>query len=273
MMNVEPRMKILVIGVGKAGENAIASMNQEELAGVECSVAAGESREEIVNRLDWTDLIFLVTGLEEKTEAASVIAEVAKELGILTIVVATFPQETEGEKSRAFVETNVENLTKVADAIVLIPANGHSGSGVNAESAGKPGDPAIQNIIQSVTDTLLKQGLINLDLADVAFVLRNVGVIRYGFGESAGGKKRAREAAEMALSYPYYQKSVNGTCKLLVNITADESLGLDEAQEALDVLCDAFACDRDENCQWGVIYDEGMEGKLRITFLAGYSNS
>ncbi|MDR1832963.1 MAG: cell division protein FtsZ [Fusobacteriaceae bacterium] len=310
MLQESKPVKIMVIGVGGGGGNAINDMTESGVTGVEFVAAntdvqdlnkslantrlqlgekltkgkgagadpdigrqaAEEDKEKIAKLLEGVDMVFITAGMGggTGTGASPIIAEISREMGILTVAVVTKPFNFEGKKRANNAEMGIGNLEKVVDSIVIIPNDKLfelPEKKITLKNAFHEANKVLKIGIQGISDLMLKQGLINLDFADVKSILKNSGITMFGFGESDSKENRAVEAATKALESPLLEKQILGAEKILINITADESLGLDEAQLITNIIKDATGRDVEDG-QWGVIYDDGMGGRLQVILVA-----
>jgi cell division protein FtsZ len=301
--------QIKVIGVGGGGGNAVEHMIERNVQGVEfiCAntdaqalkhtdiktilqlgsgitkglgaganpevgrQAALEDKERIKDALDGADMIFITAGMGggTGTGAAPVVAEVAKELGILTVAVVTKPFSFEGGKRLKIANEGIAELAKHVDSLITIPNEkllavlGKEMSLLNAFNAA---NDVLLNATQGIAELITRRGLINVDFADVKTVMANMGVAMMGTGE-ASGPNRAREAAEKAIKSPLLEDvDLAGAKGILVNITAGPSLAIGEFHEVGDTVRD-FA-DDDATVVVGTVIDMDLTDELRVTVVA-----
>ena len=300
--------RIKVIGVGGGGSNAIDRMIEAGLSGVEFVVtntdmqalarsaaerkvqigedvtrglgaggnpeigrqAAEESRQELKNLLDGADMVFITGGMGggTGTGASPVIAEIAKELGALTIAVVTKPFRFEGRRLNLAME-GINRLKGKVDALITIPNERLLGvvpKNTSMLEAMRYADEVLRQGVQGISDLITVPGLINLDFADVSTVLSNAGTALMGIGEGQG-ERRAAEAAQGAISSPLLETSMEGATRILFNITGGMNLGLNEVDEAANIIATAAGID-DANVIFGIVFDERMEDRVRITVVA-----
>ena len=305
----ELKPRITVFGVGGAGGNAVNNMIEQELEGVDFVVAntdaqalqsskssskvqlgvkvteglgagaratvgaaaAEESIEQIVDHLAGAHMCFITAGMGggTGTGAAPIIAQAARELGVLTVGVVTKPFQFEGGKRMAQAEAGVEALQKVVDTLIIIPnqnlfrlANEKT---TFTEAFGLADDVLYQGV-KGVTDLMVRPGLINLDFADVRAVMDEMGKAMMGTGE-ATGENRAIEAAEKAIANPLLDEiSLNGAKGVLINITGGYDLTLFELDEAANKIREQV--DPEANIIVGSTLDAGMEGGMRVSVVA-----
>ena len=305
--DLKPR--ITVFGVGGAGGNAVNNMIDKELEGVEFVVAntdaqalqqskshskiqmgikvteglgagaratvgaaaAEESIEQIVDHLAGSHMCFITAGMGggTGTGAAPIIAQAARELGVLTVGVVTKPFQFEGAKRMRQAEDGVEALQKVVDTLIIIPnqnlfrlANEHT----TFTEAFALADDVLYQGVKGVTDLMVRPGLINLDFADVRAVMDEMGKAMMGTGE-ATGENRAIEAAEKAIANPLLDEiSLEGARGVLINITGGYDLTLFELDEAANKIREKV--DPEANIIVGSTLDTSMEGRMRVSVVA-----
>lgn len=233
--------------------------------------AAMEDRERIAEALAGTDMIFITAGMGggTGTGAAPVVAEIAKELGILTVAVVTKPFPFEGRKRIALAEAGLTELAKHVDSLITIPNEkllsvlGKNTSLLDAFSAA---NDVLLGAVQGIADLIIRPGMINVDFADVRTVMSEMGQAMMGTG-SASGENRAREAAEAAIRSPLLEDvNLQGARGILVNITAGTNLSLGEFTEVGDTI-EEFASDN-ATIVVGTVIDENMTDELRVTVVA-----
>ena len=299
--------QIKVIGVGGAGCNAINRMVQYGLRGVEFIAintdkqalflakaptkiqigekltkglgagadpevgrkAADESREQIMEALRGTDMAFITAGMGggTGTGATSIVAECAKELGILTIAVVTKPFTFEGKVRMRNAEIGIASLKPAVDTLITIPNDklidlvGRA----SLPDALRVADDVLRQGIQGISDLIAVPAMINLDFADVKTIMREKGLAHMGIG-NASGEKRAAEAARQAIESPLLETSINGARGVLMNITGGPDLSLLEVNEAAELISENV--DPEANIIFGADIDEAMGDALRITVIA-----
>jgi len=300
--------KIKVIGVGGGGSNAVNRMIQAGLKGVEfISVntdaqaltlaessqkiqlgakltkglgaganpeigekAAEESHDDIVQALEGADMIFVTAGLGggTGTGAAPIVAQIAKEMGSLTVGVVTKPFTFEGRKRMSQAEMGIENLKGKVDTLITIPndrllevIDKHT----SIVEAFRIADDVLRQGVQGISDLIAVPGLINLDFADVKTIMHDAGSALMGIG-IANGENRAVEAARMAISSPLLETSIEGARGVLLNITGGSSLGLFEVNEAAEII--SQAADPEANIIFGAVIDENLNEEVRVTVIA-----
>jgi cell division protein FtsZ len=299
---------IKVVGVGGGGTNAVNRMVDAGLRGVEfiavntdaqallmCDAdvkihigskitrglgagadpsigheAATESRDELKEALKGADMVFVTAGKGggTGTGAAPVIAEIARELGALTVGVVTRPFGFEGRKRYDQAEQGIRQLRDKVDTLIVIP-NDRLLQVVEKRTsivdAFRIADDVLRQGVQGITDLITVPGLINLDFADVRTIMRDAGSALMGIG-IAGGENRAAEAAKTAISSPLLEASVEGATGILLNITGGADLGLFEVNEAAEII--GSAADGDANIIFGAVIDEGLGDQVRVTVIA-----
>jgi cell division protein FtsZ len=233
--------------------------------------AAEEDRDRIREMIEGTDLLFVTAGMGggTGTGAAPVIAQVAKELGILTIAVVTKPFSHEGKKRMAVAQRGIDELRQYTDSLILIPNEKLSlvlGKKVSLLNCFKAANDVLQNAVQGISDLITRPGLINVDFADVKTVMSNRGMSMMGMG-IASGEDRAQKAVEMALSSPLLDDiELQGARGLLVNVTCDESLSLEE-YEYISARVGEIASE-EADAKVGMSINPNLNGELRVTVVA-----
>lgn len=232
--------------------------------------AAEESREEIERTIKGADMIFITAGMGggTGTGAAPVVAEIAKELGILTVGVVTKPFTFEGRKRMAQAEMGIEDLKKYVDALITIP-NDRLLQVVEKKTsmldAFKLADDVLRQGVQGISDLIAVPGLVNVDFADVKTIMVNTGLAHMGIG-IASGENKATEAAKQAIHSPLLETSIEGSKGILLNIAGGPNLTIFEVNEAANFIYEA--ADPDANIIFGAVIDETLEDQIRITVIA-----
>ena len=301
--------KIKVIGVGGGGGNAISTMIQGRLEGVDFVAAntdlqalesnqapikiplgqrltkglgaganpeigrssAEEDRDHIAEVLQGADMVFVTAGMGggTGTGAAPVIAEVARELGALTVGVVTKPFPFEGKKRRRQAEEGIINLARAVDTLITIPNErllSVAGQKTTMLDAFRKADEVLLNAVQGISDLITIPGLINVDFADVKTIMSNMGRALMGTGRAVG-ERRALEAAQQAISSPLLEDvSITGATGILINITGGPDLTLFEVNEASTLIQEA--AHEDANIIFGSVIDPSIGDELRITVIA-----
>lgn len=234
------------------------------------AMAAEESREEIASVLKGSQMIFITAGMGggTGTGAAPIIAEIAREMNILTIGVVTKPFAFEGRRRCDNAEKGVEELSRHVDSLVVIPNERlklMSDTKLTLVNAFKAADEVLKQGVQSIADLINVSGLVNLDFADVSAVMRDAGFAHMGVGR-ASGKDKAEQAALAAISSPLLETSIDGARGIIINITASPDIDLDDASYASSMISDA--AHPDANIFWGVAFDESFEDEMQITVIA-----
>ena len=305
---IETIARIKVVGVGGSGHNAIHRMITAGLSGVEFvavntdaqalnhskadkkvqigkqatrglgagmnpdvgRTAAEENREELLEVLAGSDMVFVTCGLGggTGTGAAPVVAELAKEEGILTVAVVTKPFAFEGAKRRELAEKGLEELKNVVDTIIVIP-NDRILQIIDKKTslldAFRTVDDVLRQGVQGIADLVTTPGLINVDFADVKSVMSDSGSALMGIGRGTG-ENRAIEAAKQAIDSPLLEVSIDGAKGVLFNITGGKDLGMYEVDEAAKIITKSV--DSDAKIIFGSVIDESMSDEIRITVIA-----
>ncbi len=236
--------------------------------------AAEESREEIAAALGDTDLVFVTAGMGggTGTGAAPIVAEVAKELGCLTVGVVTRPFTFEGRRRTTQADEGIEALQRSVDTLITIP-NNKLLSVIDEQTpmneAFLVADDILRQGVQGISDIITIPGLVNVDFADVRAVMADAGSAMMGIG-TGSGKSRASEAATMAISSPLLISTIEGAKGVVFNITGGSDLTLHEVNTAAEIIYEVV--DPNANIIFGAVVDERMQGEIRITAIAtGFS--
>lgn len=238
--------------------------------------AANESRDEIAMAIKDADMVFVTAGMGggTGTGAAPVIAQISKEMGILTVGVVTKPFSFEGKKRMVQAESGVENLKNVVDTLVTIPNDRLlqiADKKMPLVKAFNLADDVLRQGVQGVSDLIAVPGLINLDFADVKTIMQDTGLAHMGIGRGSGENK-AEEAAKQAISSPLLETSIEGARGVLLNITGGIDLGLQEVNLAAELI--QAAADPEANIIFGAVIDENLSDEIIITVIAtGFSKS
>jgi cell division protein FtsZ len=300
---------IKVIGVGGGGGNAVAHMVTSGIEGVEflcintdaqalkhskvktalqigCNITKGlgagadpevgrqaamEDRDRIIEMIEGCDMLFITAGMGggTGTGAAPVVAQVAKELGILTVAVVTRPFEMEGGKRTLVANHGLAELGKYVDSLITIPNQKLLtvlGAKTTLLDAFKSANHVLQGAVQGIAELITRPGLINVDFADVRTVMSETGMAMMGSGV-ARGEHRAKEAAEMAVSSPLLEDiNLSGAHGILVNVTAGMDLSIGEFQEVGNIV-KQFASD-DATVVVGTVIDPELSDEMRVTVVA-----
>ena len=233
--------------------------------------AAMEDRDRIQEALEGADMVFITAGMGggTGTGAAPIVAEVAKELGILTVAVVTKPFRFEGAKRQAVAAQGIEALSKSVDSLITIPNEkllAVLGKEMSLLNAFKAANDVLLGAVQGIAELITRPGLINVDFADVRTVMSEMGVAMMGSGSSTG-ENRARDAAEEAINSPLLEDvNLSGARGILVNITAGLDLAIGEFEEVGNTIKE-FACD-EATVVVGTVIDPDMQDEMRVTVVA-----
>lgn len=299
---------IKVIGVGGGGNNAVNRMIEHGVKGVEFIAvntdaqalnlsrseiklqigakltrglgaganpevgkkAAEESKEQIEEALRGADMVFVTAGMGggTGTGAAPVIAQIAREIGALTVGVVTRPFTFEGRKRQTQAIGGIGSMKEAVDTLIVIP-NDRLLEIVDKNTpmleAFREADNVLRQGVQGISDLIAVPGLINLDFADVKTIMSNKGSALMGIGISSG-ENRAAEAAKKAISSPLLETSIDGAKGVLMNITGGSNLSLFEVQEAADIV--ASASDEDVNMIFGSVINDNLKDEIIVTVIA-----
>ncbi len=234
-------------------------------------LSAEEDSNKIKEVLEGADILFITAGMGggTGTGGAPIVAQIAREMGILTVAVVTKPFPFEGKKRMQIAEQGIENLSKVVDSLITIPNSRLLtvlGKGVTLLDAFKAVNDVLLSAVQGIAELITKPGLINVDFADVRTVMSEMGLAMMGTGV-ARGDNRARRAAEAAISSPLLDNiSLNGAKGVLVNITGGNNLSISEFEEVGEVVKSLTA--DDATVIVGTVIDSQMEDELRVTLVA-----
>lgn len=238
--------------------------------------AAEENREEIAQAIKGTDMVFITAGMGggTGTGAAPVVAQIAREMGVLTIGIVTKPFAFEGKRRMEQAEAGIASLREHVDSLVIIPNERlkyASEQRITLLNAFSVADDVLRQGVQSISDLILLPGLVNLDFADVTAVMKDAGYAHMGVGR-ASGKDKAEVAANMAISSPLLETAINGAKGVIINITSSPDIGLDEIEIASTMI--AEQADQEANIIWGAAFDENMEDEMSVTVIAtGFSDA
>ncbi|MCK5274092.1 MAG: cell division protein FtsZ, partial [Alphaproteobacteria bacterium] len=305
--NITPQ--ITVIGVGGAGGNAVNNMIRSNLQSVDFVIAntdiqamqqslcgrciqlgrsmtqglgagaqpevgcaaAEETLDDVLDALVGANMVFITAGMGggTGTGAAPIIAQTAREEGILTVGVVTKPFQFEGNRRMALAEQGIKELAEYVDTLIIIPNQNLfriANEKTTFSDAFKMADEVLQSGVRGVTDLMVMPGLINLDFADIRAVMIEMGKAMMGTGEAVG-ERRAVEAAEAAISNPLLDDvSMEGARGVLINITGGLDMTLFEVDEAANRIRDEV--DQDANIIFGSTFDESMEGTMRVSVVS-----
>ncbi len=307
--NVDQVAKIKVVGVGGGGSNAVNTMIAAHIDGVEFMVAntdaqalranlaglrvqlgpkltkglgaganpevgrsaAEEDRARLKEMLQGADMVFIAAGLGggTGTGAAPVIAEVARELGALTVAVVTKPFSFEGKQRMGKAIQGVEELKQVVDSLILIPndrLSGLAGKKMGILDAFKPADDVLRQAVQGISDLITTHGMINVDFADVKAAMSERGMAMMGIGIGEG-ENRAVHAAQQAISSPLLEEiDISGAKGVLVNVTGSSSMTMDDYQSVANIIHEKVH--EDANIFIGLVINEDMGDKIQVTAIA-----
>lgn len=232
--------------------------------------AANESRDEIAMAIKDADMVFVTAGMGggTGTGGAPVIAQIAREMGILTVGVVTKPFLFEGKKRMMQAEAGVEALKAVVDTLVTIPNDRLlqiADKKMPLVKAFNLADDVLKQGVQGISDLIAVPGLINLDFADVKTIMLDTGIAHMGIGRGTGENK-AEEAAKQAISSPLLETSIEGARGVLLNITGGSDLGLQEVNLAAELI--QASADPDANIIFGAVIDDNLKDELVITVIA-----
>ena len=232
--------------------------------------AAEESRNQLTKSLEGTDMVFITAGMGggTGTGAAPVVAEIAREQGVLTVGVVTKPFGFEGQKRMRAAEAGIEQLRGKVDSLVIIPNERlkyATDQKITFRNAFEIADDVLRQAVQSISDLIRDTGFINLDFADVTAVMKDAGLAHMGVGRAAG-KGKAEEAARMAISSPLLETSINGAKGVLINVTGSMDIGLEEVEQAATLVQQAVH--PDALTIFGATFDEELDDEIRVTVIA-----
>lgn len=304
-----PGARIKIVGVGGGGGNAINTMIQNNLQGIDFVVvntdlqslkyslannkiqigkdltkglgaganpdigrdAALEDRHELQEMLSDADMIFITAGMGggTGTGGASVVAQIAKELGALTVAVVTSPFGFEGKRRKRHAEIGIERLREHVDTLITIPNQrllSVADENISLIDAFKIADNVLVNAVRGISDIITVPGTINVDFADVKTVMSSMGQAIMGIGVACG-EKRATHASRQAISSPLLEEiNIAGATGILINVTAGENLTLKELHEACAVVQEASH--EDAHVIFGAVIDDNMDDEVRVTVIA-----
>ena len=232
--------------------------------------SAEESRSAVSKALEDADMVFITAGMGggTGTGAAPIVADIAKEMGILTVGVVTKPFNFEGRRRMLQAEKGIEELRTRVDSLVIIPNERlkfATDQKITFANAFEIADDVLRQAVQSISDLIKNTGFINLDFADVTAVMQNAGMAHMGVGRAAG-KNKAEEAAKMAISSPLLETSINGAKGVLVNVTGSVDIGLEEVETAANLV--QQAAHPDALIIFGAAFDDTLEDEIRVTVIA-----
>ena len=238
--------------------------------------SAEESRNDIAKALENADMVFITAGMGggTGTGAAPIVAELAREAGILTVGVVTKPFKFEGKRRMDQANTGIKDLLEKVDSLLIIPNDRlkfATDQKITLANAFEIADDVLHQAVTSISDLIKNTGFINLDFADVTTIMKNAGFAHMGVGHAAG-KGKAEEAARMAVASPLMETSINGARGVLINITGSEDMGLDDIESAASLVQEA--AHPEANIIFGATFDPNMEDEIRVTVIAtGFDES
>ena len=312
--DVKRSVSIKVVGVGGGGGNAVNRMIDSDMASVDFisintdnqalnfskasyklhigekltkgkgaggfpekgQKAAEENREEIAEAIRDADMVFITAGMGggTGTGAAPIVAEIAHEMGILTVGIVTKPFGFEGKRRMDQAESGVTALKESVDALLVIPNERLklvSEQKITLKNAFSAADDVLRQGVQSISDLINVAGLVNLDFADVTAIMKNAGYAHMGVGR-AQGKEKAQSAAAQAISSPLLETSIKGARGVIINITASEDVDLDDVDLAASMV--HSQAHPDVNLIWGAALDESLNDEMIVTVIAtGFDDS
>ena len=232
--------------------------------------SAEESRNQIAKALEDTDMVFITAGMGggTGTGGAPIVAEIAKEMDILTVAVVTKPFGFEGRRRMQQAESGIAELKDKVDSLVIIPnerLKHATDQKITFANAFEIADDVLRQAVQSISDLIRDTGFINLDFADVTAIMKNAGMAHMGVGRAAG-KGKAEEAARMAISSPLLETSIEGAKGVLINVTGSMDIGLEEVEQAASLVQQAVH--PDALTIFGATFDETMDDEIRVTVIA-----
>ena len=232
--------------------------------------SAEENRTQISKALEDADMVFITAGMGggTGTGGAPIVAEIAKEMDILTVAVVTKPFGFEGPRRMRAAESGIAELKDRVDSLVIIPNERlkyATDQKITFRNAFEIADDVLRQAVQSISDLIRDTGFINLDFADVTAVMKNAGMAHMGVGR-AEGKNKAEEAAKMAISSPLLETSINGARGVLINVTGSMDIGLEEVETAANLVQEA--AHPEANIIFGAAFDDTLEDELRVTVIA-----
>ena len=300
--------KIEVIGVGGGGSNAVNRMIDSDLEGVSFRVlntdaqallqssaerrvqlgqnltrglgaggnpsigqkAAEESKEELQQALEGSDLVFIAAGMGggTGTGAAPVVAEVAKQSGALTVGIVTKPFSFEGKRRMRQAEEGIARLAENVDTLIVIPNDRLKDviAGAPLQEAFRNADDVLRMGVKGISDIITCPGLVNVDFADVRSVMTEAGTALLGIGIGSG-RSRALEAAQAAMNSPLLEAArIDGAKGCVINITGGKDMTLEDMTSASEIIYDVV--DQEANIIVGAVVDEAMEGEIQVTVIA-----
>ena len=232
--------------------------------------SAEESRNNIAKAVEDADMVFITAGMGggTGTGAAPVVAEIAKDAGLLTVGVVTKPFKFEGKRRMDQANAGIKELLGRVDSLLIIPNDRlkfATDQKVTLANAFEIADDVLLQAVTSISNLIKNTGFINLDFADVNCIMRNAGFAHMGVGHAAG-KGKAEEAARMAVASPLMETSINGAHGVLINITGSEDMDLEDVETAANLVQEA--AHPDANIIFGATFDNSLEDQIRVTVIA-----
>ena len=300
------KARIKVVGCGGAGNNTITRMSEVGISGVETIAintdaqdllysdanakiligkeltqglgagsipkigedAARENEQDIKQKLQGSDLIFITCGLGggTGTGSAPVVADIAKKMGCLTVAIVTVPFAMEGQRRYENAMIGLERLENTVDTLIIIPNDKllELAPDLPLHTAFKVADEILTNAVKGIAELVTKTGLVNLDFADIKTVMEKGGVAMIGVGES-DTENRAVEAVEKAINNPLLDVNINGANGALINVSGGNDMTLDEAKRVVETISDRL--DEDARIIWGAQISEDLENTIRVMII------
>jgi len=232
--------------------------------------SAEESRNNIAKAVEDADMVFITAGMGggTGTGAAPVVAEIARDAGLLTVGVVTKPFKFEGKRRMDQANAGIKDLLGRVDSLLIIPNDRlkfATDQKVTLANAFEIADDVLLQAVTSISNLIKNTGFINLDFADVNCIMRNAGFAHMGVGHAAG-KGKAEEAARMAVASPLMETSINGAHGVLINITGSEDMDLEDVETAASLVQEA--AHPDANIIFGATFDDSLEDEIRVTVIA-----
>ena len=232
--------------------------------------SAEESRNNIAKALENADMVFITAGMGggTGTGAAPVVADLAREAGILTVGVVTKPFKFEGKRRLDQANEGIRELLGKVDSLLIIPNDRlkfATDQKVTLANAFEIADDVLHQAVTSISDLIKNTGFINLDFADVSCIMKGAGYAHMGVGHAAG-KGKAEDAARMAVSSPLMETSINGAHGVLINITGDQDMTLEDVEAAANLVQEA--AHPDANIIFGATFDDSLQDEIRVTVIA-----
>jgi cell division protein FtsZ len=238
--------------------------------------AAAESREEIIKLISGTDMLFITAGMGggTGTGGAPIVAQIANEIGVLTVGVVTRPFKFEGSRRQINAETGIRELEKYVDSLIVVPNDKLleiAGDDTTLDEAFTMADQVLMYGVSGISDLVAVPGLINLDLADVRRIMTSAGICHMGIGR-ASGENRASAAINQAINSPLLDTTIDGAHGVIMNFTGSKNMKLKEVDEAASIIRDAVSPDAD--IIFGAVIDPELDDEIIITVIAsGYERT